>query len=98
MALFALLCVASAERAAWQNGESAVHADHPGKCWSAAMQRELAIGEQITDNGRCELIRCASNLRFQRKVCVKCLELDKVNVASGRNWTVEVTRFELDFG
>lgn len=70
---FALLCVLSgvtdaAERAAWMAGESGIHADHPGKCWSVTMQREFTIGEEVTDNTNCELIRCGANLRFQRKV------------------------------
>lgn len=71
--LFAVLCavcvqVIASERVVWINGESGVHADHPGKCWSASLNREFAVGAEFSDSDQCELVRCASNLRFQRRM------------------------------
>lgn len=57
-----------AERAVWIAGESGVHPDHPGKCWSASLNREFAVGEEFSDQTKCELLRCGPNMRFARRV------------------------------
>lgn len=57
-----------AERAVWIAGGSGVHPDHPGKCWSESLKRELAYGEETTDKLKCELIKCGPALRFARRM------------------------------
>lgn len=57
-----------AERAVWIAGKSGVHRDHPGKCWSQSLNREFAVGEEFSDQTKCELQRCGPNLRFSRRV------------------------------
>lgn len=57
-----------AERAVWIAGESGVHPQHPGKCWSESLNREFSIGEEFSDQSKCELIRCGSNFRFGRRM------------------------------
>lgn len=57
-----------AERAVWIGGDSGVHPDHPGKCWSQSLNREFSVREEYSDKTKCELIRCAPNLRFQRRM------------------------------
>ncbi|XP_031621750.1 uncharacterized protein LOC116339826 [Contarinia nasturtii] len=77
--LFCLLSVVlispsnGADRAVWITGESGIHADHPGKCWSSSLNREFNVGEEITDKTKCELIRCGANLKFSRRVCTNRL-------------------------
>lgn len=74
---FVLFCLMSivfispsncADRAVWIAGESGVHPDHPGKCWSSSLNRELKVGEEITDKTKCELIRCGANLKFSKRM------------------------------
>lgn len=57
-----------AERAVWISGESGVHPEHPGKCWSQSLNREFSVGEEHSDKTKCELIRCGQNFRFQRRM------------------------------
>lgn len=57
-----------AERVVWVGGESGVHPEHPGKCWSQSLNREFSAGEEHSDKTKCELIRCGPNFRFQRRV------------------------------
>lgn len=56
-----------AERAVWIAGESGVHPEHPGKCWSQLLNREFFAGEEYADKTKCELIRCGPNFRFLRR-------------------------------
>lgn len=57
-----------AERAVWVAGESGVHPDHPGKCWSSSLKREFKVGEEFSDSTKCEQIRCGANFQFARRV------------------------------
>lgn len=57
-----------ADRAVWIAGENGIHPDHPGKCWSQTLNRELKVGEEATVNSNCELIKCGANFRFSRQV------------------------------
>lgn len=67
--LFCLIALSNgAERAVWIAGESGIHPDHPGKCWSQSLERELAVGEEVTDKSKCELIKCGPTFRFSRRV------------------------------
>lgn len=59
-----------AERAVWIVGESGMHPDHPGKCWSQSVNREFRIGEEFSDDTKCELLKCGLNFRFARRVWV----------------------------
>lgn len=56
------------DRVIWIAGESGVHPEHPGKCWSQSLSRELSIGEEFSDQTKCELIRCSPTLRFSRRM------------------------------
>lgn len=70
--LLVLFCYISpskgAERAVWIAGESGLHPDHPGKCWSQSLKREFSVGEEFTDKTKCELNKCTPNLRFARRM------------------------------
>lgn len=57
-----------AERAVWISGESGLHPDHPGKCWSQSLNREFSVGEEFADQTKCELNRCGPNFRFSRRM------------------------------
>lgn len=48
----------AAERVVWVPAESGIHADHPGKCWSETLNKEFSVGDETTDNTKCELLRC----------------------------------------
>lgn len=63
-----IVAVNGSNRAVWVAGESGVHPDHPGKCWSQSLNREFNIGEESTDKTKCELIKCRANFRFSRLV------------------------------
>lgn len=73
-ALFSLIfsilisLIICADRAVWIAGESGVHPEHPGKCWSASLEREFDVGEEITDKAECELIKCGRGFRFNKRV------------------------------
>lgn len=68
-AIFCLISQSNgAERVVWIAGESGVHPDHPGKCWSQSLKRELAVGEEFNDQSTCELIKCGAKFRFSRRV------------------------------
>lgn len=60
--------VHGADRVVWVPAESGVHKDHPGKCWSATLNREFSVGEELSDKNKCELIRCGPSLRFSKRV------------------------------
>lgn len=57
-----------AEREVWIAGDSGIDRNHPGKCWSQAMNREFNVGETGTDKVKCELLRCNANLRFSKRM------------------------------
>lgn len=65
---FLISASTGAERAVWIGGESGVHPEHPGKCWSQSLNREFAPGEEFSDQTKCELIRCGPNFRFSRRM------------------------------
>lgn len=58
----------AADRAVWIAGESGIHLNHPGKCWSDTLNREFNVGEEVTDKSNCELLRCNANFRFSKRV------------------------------
>lgn len=66
--IFLVSITHGAERAVWIAGESGSHPDHPGECWSQTLNRVFAIGEEFSDQAKCELIRCGPNLRFSRRM------------------------------
>lgn len=67
--IFCLISLSNgAERVVWIAGESGVHPDHPGKCWSQSLKREFSVGEEFTDKTKCELNKCTPNLRFARRM------------------------------
>lgn len=72
--LFSLVTLISlsegADRVVWIAGESGIHPNHPGKCWSQILNRELNVGEEVTDKTKCELLRCNANFRFAKRVYV----------------------------
>lgn len=75
MKFLAVLCgfglcflISKSDGAVWISGESGVHSDHLGSCWSQSLNREFSVGEEFADPTKCELIRCGPNYRFSRRV------------------------------
>lgn len=65
---FVLISAISCDRAVWIAGESGIHPDHPGKCWSQSLNHEFSVGEELTDKTKCELLKCGANFQFKKRV------------------------------